>query len=627
MANTPISGFTSGAPAQSTDEFVIARSGANFKLAGSDIKTLIIGAGSASIASGKTLTVNNTLTLSGTDGTTMTFPTTSATLARTDAGNTFTGNQVVSSGSFGLSGNISRTAWTTSGARYANVAATLTDTSSTGTVATAYTDVFGGNTIAASNSTTFTNYYTSWFSPPTAGTNVTFTGRWAMGLGGSLDIQAGTVTTNTTPALNLTQTWNAAGVTFTGLRFNATDTASASASLLLDLQVGGVSQFSVTKAGLATIGSIVTPNGGSNTVTIQSSFSTTTAFNFVAWNGASIGWASGAFVNNSSTPDTILRRAAAASLQLGAADVDGSPVAQTLGVQSVTATTTSNNVAGANLTIAGSRGSGSGAGGSIIFQVAPAGSSGNTRNALVTQLQINGAGGITGQDGATANTLALRNGTSAQTFNIYNTYTSGTSYERFSIIAQSGGAVQIGTNKGSGGGTARNLEIQTDGTTQLIVDTAGMLDFAGSTSSFPALKRSSATLQVRLADDSAFAQLTASSVLAAGATGVIGYTTGSGGAVTQATSRTTGVTLDKSNGQITLVSAAGTATWQSFTVTNSTVAATDTVIVNQDSGTDLYQISVTNVAAGSFQITFATTGGTTTEQPVFSFAVIKAVAA
>jgi hypothetical protein len=109
--------------------------------------------------------------------------------------------------------------------------------------------------------------------------------------------------------------------------------------------------------------------------------------------------------------------------------------------------------------------------------------------------------------------------------------------------------------------------------------------------------------------------------------GGLGYGTGSGGAVTQATSRTTGVTLNKTNGAITLVSAAGLATFQSFTVTNSTVAATDVVHVTQKSGTDLYQIFVTATAAGSFRITFATTGGTTTEQPVFNFAVIKAVTA
>lgn len=117
---------------------------------------------------------------------------------------------------------------------------------------------------------------------------------------------------------------------------------------------------------------------------------------------------------------------------------------------------------------------------------------------------------------------------------------------------------------------------------------------------------------------------TAIAVLVTG-TGGLGYGTGSGGSVTQATSRTTGVTINKTNGQIRLVSAAGSTAWQSFTVTNSTVAATDTIIINQDSGTDLYMTHVTNVGAGSFRITFATTGGNTTEQPVFNFAVIKVV--
>lgn len=49
------------------------------------------------VTSGKSLSVTNTLTLSGTDTTTMTFPTTSATIARTDAAQTFTGVQTLSS--------------------------------------------------------------------------------------------------------------------------------------------------------------------------------------------------------------------------------------------------------------------------------------------------------------------------------------------------------------------------------------------------------------------------------------------------------------------------------------------------------------------------------------------------
>jgi hypothetical protein len=48
------------------------------------------------IADGKTLTASHSLTLAGTDSTTMTFPSTSATIARTDAAQTFTGNQTFS---------------------------------------------------------------------------------------------------------------------------------------------------------------------------------------------------------------------------------------------------------------------------------------------------------------------------------------------------------------------------------------------------------------------------------------------------------------------------------------------------------------------------------------------------
>jgi hypothetical protein len=55
----------------------------------------------------------------------------------------------------------------------------------------------------------------------------------------------------TIPLSALTATWNAAGTTFTGIGLSVTDTASASGSLLLDLQVGGTSRFSVRKTGQA----------------------------------------------------------------------------------------------------------------------------------------------------------------------------------------------------------------------------------------------------------------------------------------------------------------------------------------------------------------------------------------
>jgi hypothetical protein len=48
----------------------------------------------------------------------------------------------------------------------------------------------------------------------------------------------------------LTDTWNSAGTTFTGIGLSVTDTASAAASLLIDLQVGGTSRFNITKGGV-----------------------------------------------------------------------------------------------------------------------------------------------------------------------------------------------------------------------------------------------------------------------------------------------------------------------------------------------------------------------------------------
>jgi hypothetical protein len=106
----------------------------------------------------------------------------------------------------------------------------------------------------------------------------------------------------------------------------------------------------------------------------------------------------------------------------------------------------------------------------------------------------------------------------------------------------------------------------------------------------------------------------------------VGYSAGAGGTQTQGTSRTTTVVLSKITGAITLFTAAGSATPATFQVTNTTVAATDTVIVNQKSGTNIYETFVTAVAAGSFNVTFFTTGGTSSDAPVFNFSVIKGAA-
>jgi len=60
----------------------------------------------------------------------------------------------------------------------------------------------------------------------------------------------------------------------------------------------------------------------------------------------------------------------------------------------------------------------------------------------------------------------------AQTYRVYNTYTSSTNYER-GKLEWSSNVFYIGTEKGSGGGTARAVEVQTDSITRLALDTTG----------------------------------------------------------------------------------------------------------------------------------------------------------
>lgn len=118
---------------------------------------------------------------------------------------------------------------------------------------------------------------------------------------------------------------------------------------------------------------------------------------------------------------------------------------------------------------------------------------------------------------------------------------------------------------------------------------------------------------------------TAQNALVYGAGG-LGYGTGVGANVTQATSRATAVTINKATGSITMFSAAGSATWGTFVVNNSVVAATDVVLLSIKVGaTNIYNCIVHNVTAGAFTIAFATTGGVATDAPVINFAVIKAV--
>lgn len=115
-----------------------------------------------------------------------------------------------------------------------------------------------------------------------------------------------------------------------------------------------------------------------------------------------------------------------------------------------------------------------------------------------------------------------------------------------------------------------------------------------------------------------------------GASSTLGYGVGSGATVTQATSRTTGVTLNKGTGAVTLFSTTTVAgTFASFTLTNSLIAATDVIIVNFASATSAnsYGVCVTAVSAGSCRIQVHNIAAVATaEAPVINFVVIKGAA-
>lgn len=110
-------------------------------------------------------------------------------------------------------------------------------------------------------------------------------------------------------------------------------------------------------------------------------------------------------------------------------------------------------------------------------------------------------------------------------------------------------------------------------------------------------------------------------------TGSIGYAVTSGGSVTQATSKSTAVTLNKICGRITMSNAALTAGSEvAFTVNNNLVAATDVIIVNvQSVGTaNAYLVSVGAVSSNSFSITVSNaSAGSLSQAVVLNFFVLK----
>ena len=269
---------------------------------------------------------------------------------------------------------------------------------------------------------------------------------------------------------DMAQTWNDGAATFTGIKLNVTDTASASGSLLMDLQVGGVSQFKVDKTGAVVI------SDGTSALTIDSSNGATTFLQTFAMTFQT----SNAFTVRHGNGDPFGIRAASSGE------------------------------------------------GRLAFL--------STANIKQVELTPDAA-----------NTLAQRNSTNAQTFNIYNTYTNASNYER-GFMKWSSNVLEIGT-EAAGTGSNRNVSIKAGSNSATLSSGGslsltsslwlswssritmespsfgvfrisdsnradfGRLQLGGTTSSFPAIKRNATGIDIRLADDSAYAPLAASTLL------------------------------------------------------------------------------------------------------------------
>ena len=188
-------------------------------------------------------------------------------------------------------------------------------------------------------------------------------------------------------------------------------------------------------------------------------------------------------------PDAGLFYVGAGSLRFGYADA-ASPVAQTIKFQDVVAGTS--DTAGVNATIQAPAGTGTGAGGSLIFQVAPAGSSGSAKNAWATALTIGPTGAATFNGQVMVYTMRVDN---------INNNNNTRTFLTFSGAADS---TIFGTGM-----------------------TNPMFQFGAATSAAPALRRNGVTLEAKLADNSAFTaiqgKLTTDTAYTAGDPTTTGY--------------------------------------------------------------------------------------------------------
>ena len=231
------------------------------------------------LADGKTLTANNSLTLSGTDATTMTFPATSTTVAGLGVAQTFTAKQTIDlSGEQLALGGTNTGVMSFAGSSSGKVTVQAANAAGTYTLTLPTSDGDAGQFLKTDGSGVL-SWDAAGGTPGGSDTQIQFNDGGAFGgdsgltfnkttkalsLSSATNASALAVTgfsltgSNAQSLFDLAGTWNTTG-TPTALKLNVTDTASNAASLLMDLQLGGASRFSVSKAGVVGV-----PAGGAN---------------------------------------------------------------------------------------------------------------------------------------------------------------------------------------------------------------------------------------------------------------------------------------------------------------------------------------------------------------------------
>ena len=224
----------------------------------------------------------------------------------------------------------------------------------------------------------------------------------------ALTMTGATITANS-PLFTQTQTWNNAAVSFDAQLLTITPTAKATTNHFYRAKWGASDAIRLLMYGDnpgIMLGSGTVPSSGNTGMLLQVTNQTSLYYNggqfgfltggnthlfgtnarFTLSRDFQFSW-SGTANDATAAADTFLTRAAAATVQFGAADA-AAPVAQTITAQSVVAGTS--NTAGVDFSLKLSAGTGSGTGGKFIIYGAPSGAAATTQNTKTAAWGLDG---------------------------------------------------------------------------------------------------------------------------------------------------------------------------------------------------------------------------------------------